>query len=262
MDDFLLYALLAGFAVALMAAPLGVFVVWRRMAYFGDTLAHSTLLGVALGVVIGGSNQLALVLVAILIAVLIHLLQQRRELSDDTLLGILAHSTLSVGLVIMALYESNRMDLQSYLLGDVLAVNQKELIWLGLGVLVIGLVLWRIWPKLLAITVHEELARVEGIAVDRIRLIFLLMIALLVALSMKVVGALLITSMLIIPAAAARTFSRTPEQMVLYAGLIGVLSVTLGLTASWHWDTPTAPSIVVAASLAFISGQLLPKLKN
>ena len=191
MDDFFIQALLAGFAVALMAAPLGVFVVWRRMAYFGDTLAHSTLLGVALGVVIGSSDQLALIIVAVVTALLIHFLQQRRELSDDTLLGILAHSTLSVGLVVMALYESNRLDLQSYLLGDVLAVTQAELIWLGLGTLTTSFVLWRIWPKLLAMTVHEELAQVEGIAVDRIRLIFLLMIALLVALSMKVVGLVL-----------------------------------------------------------------------
>jgi zinc transport system permease protein len=258
MDDFLLRALAAGIGVAVIAAPLGVFVVWRRMAYFGDTLAHSALLGVALGFLLGISLNIAIVSIALLIALLLLALQNRKQLATDTLLGILAHSALSVGLVVMAFQEDVRVDLLGYLFGDILAVTLSDLLWVWGGGVVVLLVLGIIWQRLLAITVHEELAHVEGVPVMQIRLVFMLMIALVIAVSMKIVGVLLITSMMIIPAAAARRFSRTPEQMALVAAVIGILSVGLGMTASWFQDTPAGPSIVVSAALLFLLAQLLP----
>ena len=258
MDDFILRALAAGIGVAVVAAPLGVFVVWRRMAYFGDTLAHSALLGVALGFLLGISLNVAVVSVALLIALLLLALQNRKQLATDTLLGILAHSALSVGLVVMAFQEDVRVDLLGYLFGDILAVTLPDLLWVWGGGVLVLLVLGIIWQRLLAITVHEELARVEGVPVMQIRLVFMLMIALVIAVSMKIVGVLLITSMMIIPAAAARRFSSTPEQMALVAAVIGILSVGLGMAASWFRDTPAGPSIVVSAALLFLLAQLLP----
>ena len=258
MDDFILRALAAGIGVAVVAAPLGVFVVWRRMAYFGDTLAHSALLGVALGFLLGISLNVAVVSVALLIALLLLALQNRKQLATDTLLGILAHSALSVGLVVMAFQEDVRVDLLGYLFGDILAVTLTDLLWVWGGGVLVLLVLGIIWQRLLAITVHEELARVEGVPVMQIRLVFMLMIALVIAVSMKIVGVLLITSMMIIPAAAARRFSSTPEQMALVAAVIGILSVGLGMAASWFRDTPAGPSIVVSAALLFLLAQLLP----
>jgi zinc transport system permease protein len=258
MDDFLLRALAAGLGVAMVAAPLGVFVVWRRMAYFGDTLAHSSLLGVALGFMLGMSPNLMVTAIAILMALLLMLLQSRRQLAMDTLLGILAHSALSFGLVVISFQESVRVDLMGYLFGDILTVSTQDLIWVwGGGVSVIaGLLL--IWRPLLAITVHEELAQVEGVPVGRTRLIFMLLIALVIAVSMKIVGVLLITAMMIIPAAAARRFSRTPEQMALFAAMIGGIAVCGGLAGSWQWDTPAGPSVVVAAAMLFGMSQLMP----
>ena len=258
MDDFILRALAAGIGVAVVAAPLGVFVVWRRMAYFGDTLAHSALLGVALGFLLGISLNVAIVSVALLIALLLLALQNRKQLATDTLLGILAHSALSVGLVVMAFQEDVRVDLLGYLFGDILAVTLPDLLWVWGGGVLVLLVLGIIWQRLLAITVHEELAQVEGVPVMQIRLVFMLMIALVIAVSMKIVGVLLITSMMIIPAAAARRFSSTPEQMALVAAVIGILSVGLGMAASWFQDTPAGPSIVVSAALLFLLAQLLP----
>ncbi len=256
MDDFLIRAILAGCGVAMVTAPLGSFVVWRRMAYFGDTLAHSALLGVALGFLFDINLNLAIICVAVIIALLMLALQNRRLLASDTLLGILSHSTLSLGLVVIATQDELRVDLMGYLFGDILAVSTLDLLWVwGGGIIVLGLLI-RIWRPLLSLTVHEELAQVEGVAVNQIRLIFMLMIALVIAISMKIVGVLLITSMLIIPAAAARRFSQTPEQMTLIAALIGLISVALGLSASWFWDSPAGPSIVVAASLLFISSQM------
>lgn len=256
MDDFVIRAVSAGIGVALVAAPLGVFVVWRRMAYFGDTLAHSALLGLALGFLLNINLNLATLSLALLIALLLLLLQSRRLVASDTLLGILAHSTLSLGLVVMSFQDSVRVDLVSYLFGDILAVSADDLWWVWGGGLLVLAALVAIWRPLLVLTVHEELAQVEGVPVFFVRLAFMLMIATVIAISMKIVGVLLITSMMIIPAAAARRFSHTPEQMALVAAFIGLLAVCMGLAASWYWDTPAGPSVVVSAALLFSISQL------
>jgi zinc transport system permease protein len=267
MDDFLWRALLGGLGVALIAGPLGCFIVWRRMAYFGDTLAHSALLGIALGFLLNSTIQLKIntllmlstLAVCIAIALLLVILQSQKRLATDTLLGILAHSALSLGLVALAFLQGEglRIDLYAYLFGDLLAVTRLDLYWIygGGGLILLCLVL--IWQSLLSITVHEELAQVEGVPVAWVRLLFMLMVALVIAVAMKIVGILLITSMLIIPAATARSFPRTPEQMAVLASLIGSIAVAMGLYLSWHWDTPTGPSVVVAASFLFMLTYLL-----
>jgi zinc transport system permease protein len=179
-------------------------------------------------------------------------LSRKSSLPTDALLGILAHSTLAIGLVIVALMEGVRVDLLSYLFGDILAVGARDLwlIWIG-GAVVLALLAW-IWRPLLAATVSEELAEAEGLKPQRARLLFMLAMALTIAIAMKIVGILLITSLLIIPAAAARRFAATPEAMAALASLIGVAAVAAGLSGSWFWDTPSGPSIVVAALLGFL----------
>ncbi|MCJ8170493.1 zinc ABC transporter permease subunit ZnuB [Atopomonas sediminilitoris] len=259
MADFLLYALLAGLLLAAVAGPLGSFVVWRRMAYFGDTLAHAALLGVALGLLLEVNLTLAVTVGCILLAVLLVLLQQRQPLASDTLLGILAHSTLSLGLVSLSLMDNVRVDLMAYLFGDLLAVSAEDLAWMAGGcALVMGLLVL-LWRPLLNITVHEELAQVEGLPVLAIRLALMLLIALIIALAMKIVGVLLITSLLIIPAAAAQRHARTPEQMAVGASLLGMLAVCVGLALSWYVDTPAGPSIVLGAASLFLLSFCLPR---
>lgn len=253
MDDFLLRALLAGLGVALVAGPLGAFIVWRKMAYFGDTLAHTALLGVALGFLLEFSINLGVVVVCVALALMLVALQQQQRLASDTLLGILSHTTLSLGLIALAFMETVRLDLLSYLFGDILAVTQTDLYWIfGSAVLALT-VLALIWRPLLAITVHEELARVEGVPVTWVRLALMLLIALVIAVAMKVVGILLITSLLIIPAATARSFARTPEQMAVTAALIGCVAVAGGLFGSLKWDLPAGPAIVACAALIFFA---------
>ena len=174
------------------------------------------------------------------------------------MLGILAHTALSLGLVAAAFLEQVRIDLNAWLFGDILAIAPGELAWIWAGgALALG-VLALIWRPLLAMTVHEELARVEGVPVAAVRLVFLLLIALVVAVAMKVVGVLLITSLLIIPPAAARRWARSPEGMALGASLCGALAVSGGLAGSLAWDTPAGPSVVVCAALLFALGLLLP----
>ncbi len=253
MDDFLIRALLAGLGVALVAGPLGSFVVWRRMAYFGDTLAHAALLGVALSFLLEVNINLAVVAICLFLAIALVALQQQQRLASDTLLGILSHSTLSLGLIALAFMETLRLDLMSYLFGDILAVGTRDLYWIYASATLALIVLVAIWRPLLAITVHEELARVEGVPATRVKLALMLLIALIIAVAMKVVGILLITSLLIIPAATARTFARTPEQMALLAAVIGCLAVSGGLFASLQWDLPGGPAIVVAAAALFFA---------
>ncbi|MFQ6016738.1 MAG: iron chelate uptake ABC transporter family permease subunit [Kiloniellaceae bacterium] len=252
MEDFLVRALVAGLGVAVIAGPLGCFVVWRRMAYFGATLAHSALLGVALGLLLGVNPTLGIAGSAIAVALLVVLFERRRRLiAADTLLGLLAHASLAIGLVALSFLQGVRVDLMSYLFGDVLAVAPGDLAWIyGGGLLALG-TLMVIWRPLLAITLHEEMARAEGVPVAAVQAAFMLTIAVVIAIAMKVVGILLIVSLLIIPAAAARRFARTPEQMAVLAALVGALAVAGGLFGSLAWDTPAGPSIVVAATVLF-----------
>jgi len=258
MDDFLIRALIGGIGVALVAGPFGSFVVWRRLAYFGDTLAHSALLGVVIGYLLHLNLTLGVIAVCQLLALLLFLLQRRPGLAGDTLLGILAHSALSLGLVLLALAETLRVDLLSYLFGDILAINRADLYWIYGGGGAALLALSQIWRPLLAITVHEDLALVEGIPVAKVNWAFMSLMALAVALLMKVVGLLLVTAMFIIPAATARRFATTPEGMAAIAAGCGMIAVVVGLTASYRWDTPAGPSIVLAATLLFMIGFLLP----
>ncbi len=251
MELFLWRALAGGIGVALVAGPLGCLVVWRRMAYFGDALAHGALLGVALGLALDLNANIAVLAVFILFSALLAWMQTRQRLATDTLLGILAHAALSAGLIGASFQDALRVDLLGYLFGDILAITWGDLGWIygGGGAVLVALV--ALWPKLLALTVHEELAKAEGLPVARLRLTQMLLMALVIVLAMKVVGVLLITALLIIPAATARTFARTPEQMAVLSALLGTVAVTAGLGASLTWDTPSGPSVVAAAALLF-----------
>jgi len=262
LDDFLWRALLGGLGVALAAGPLGCFVVWRRMSYFGASIAHAALLGVALGFVLAINLTLGIALTGIAFAVAIVMLQRHTRLASDTLLGILAHAALAAGLIAMSFRQGLRVDLLGYLFGDILAVTPADLIWIWAGGGLALAVLAAIWRPLLAITVHEELARAEGIPVLAIQFVFALLLSIVIAVSMKIVGVLLIISLLIIPAAAARPFSRTPEQMALLAALFGAIAVAAGLGASYRWDTPSGPSVVMAAFAIFLITLAATSLKR
>lgn len=258
MPDFILYALLAGISLACVAGPLGSFVVWRRMSYFGDTLAHSALLGIALGLLMDWNLQASIIAICLLCATLLVFLDDRSLVSIDTLLGILAHSALSLGVVLLALSGAAQINLEAYLFGELLTIaTQDLLVMLGVSILV-GTMLVVFWNQFLSLTVHEELAVIEGVPVRRLRYLLVVLMALVTAVAMKVVGVLLITSLLIIPPAAARRLCRSPEAMALLASLLGCCAVIAGLGAAFLLDTPVGPSIVVAATLLFAATGLLP----
>ncbi len=256
MIDILLPGWLAGILLACAAGPLGSFVVWRRMSYFGDTLAHASLLGVAFGLLLDVNPFYAVIAVTLILAAGLVWLEKRQHLAIDTLLGILAHSALSLGLVVVSLMSNVRVDLMAYLFGDLLAVTPSDLIGIAIGViLVLAVLAWQ-WRNLLAMTISPELAFVDGVKLQRVRLLLMLITALTIGISMKFVGALIITSLLIIPAATARRFARTPEQMAGIAVGNGVIAVTGGLIFSALYDTPAGPSVVLCSALLFLLSML------
>ena len=257
LDDFFTRALIAGIGIALVAGPLGCFIIWRKLAYMGDTLSHAALLGVALALLFEVEIVFAVFLISGLISLSLLYLQGRARLSGDTLLGLLSHSALALGLVALAFMPWVRTDLMGLLFGDILAVSKSDLAIIWAGGACILLALFAIWRTLFAKTVNAEIAEAEGLPTKRADICFMILVAAAIAISIKIVGVLLITALLIIPAATARRFSSGPEQMAVLAALIGVLSVLSGLFGSLQWDTPSGPSIIVAAFVFFLVS-LLP----
>ena len=256
LDDFFVRALLAGIGLAFVTGPTGCFVVWRRLAYFGETIAHSSLLGVALAIVLQFNLAIGILISAALVAFIMFHLDRRSALPTDTLLGLLAHGGLAVGIVILSFFPAMRLDLHALLFGDILSVSKVDLavVWGG-GAVALG-VLWWLWRPLLAATVDEDLASVAGLKPERARLIFGLLVAAIIAVAIKIVGILLIVALLVIPAATMRRFATSPERMAAGAALGGVVATVGGLFASATWDTPSGPSIVVVALALFVATRI------
>ncbi len=261
LDDFLIRAALAGLGVALAAAPLGCFVVWRRMAYFGEATAHAAILGVALALALNLPILPAVLAAALIMASAVSALTGRGY-AMDTVLGVLAHSALAFGLMAVALLTDVRLDLMAFLFGDILAVTKGDLavIWGG-SAAVLALMSWR-WSALLTATLNPDLASASGLDPRREEFTMTLALAAVVAVAIKVVGVLLIAALLVIPAAAARPLSRTPEAMAIGAALIGTGSVLGGLWTALLLDTPTGPSIVCIAAVLFIVTSLTAALRG
>jgi len=252
LDDFFIRAVLGCVGIAATTGPLGCIVVWRRMAYFGDTMAHSALLGVALAFIADMNMTFAVFMVTIMIAAILLLLQRSNMLSSDSLLGILSHSSLAVSLLILSFMPWVRQDLSAYLFGDVLSVSRLDLLLIGSGGLFALAVLVRLWRPLLVATVSVDLAQAEGLHPERAKIIFMLLLALIIAIAMKIVGILLITALLILPATAARRLSSTPEMMALLSVGAGIIAALFGLYSSLYFNTPSGPSVVTAAFMLFL----------
>ena len=259
LDDFYTRAILAGVLVALLAAPFGCFIVWRKMAYFGDTMAHSALLGITIALLLDININIGVFVIAVVTALSMVVLQRRTDLSNDTLLGILSHSSLALGLLAIGLLTSNNVDILSYLFGDVLAVGKQDILIIAATTVAALVILITIWKPLLASTVNEELALAEGSRPGRVQLLYLLLLAAVMAVTVRIIGVLLITALLVIPAATARRFATSPESMAIFAALIGAIAVVAGLAASLQWDTAAGPSIVAATLIMFLLSSLLPR---
>lgn len=258
-EPFFQRALLAGLGIALVAGPVGCFIVWRRMAYFGETLAHSGLFGVGLGLLLGFSLTLGAVATAVAVAIMLMLMKRQRVLATDTLLGILSHTSLALGLITVGMVTGAAGDHMDLLFGDILTVSSRDVMIVWGGGAAVLFVLVFLWRDLIAISVHEELAQAEGVNVQRVELGFILLIALMTAISMKIVGLLLITALLVIPAAAARRLSATPERMAVIAAFMAGVAVISGLAMSAFANAISGPAIVLSAGILFVLTLAIPQ---
>ena len=252
LDDFFIRALLAGIGIALITGPLGCFVIWRRLSFFASTLAHSALLGVTMALVFELNIAFSVFLISAVLAIFLLQLQTKTNLPNDALLGLLAHSSLAIGLVIIGFLTTIRFDVMGLLFGDILAVSQSDLLLIWGGGVFILIILKIIWKPLFASTINYDLAQAEGMNPDRYNAIFTILMAAIIAISIKIVGLLLITGMLIIPAALARNVSNNPIQMALLSTIGGLLSILIGLFSSLEFNTASGPSIITVALILFL----------
>ena len=257
-DDFFIRALVAGIGVAFVTGPLGCFVIWRRLSYFGDTLAHSALLGVTLAFTMEFNIAISVFIISSMIALILIQLQKKTNLPGDALLGLLAHSSLAVGLVVIGFLTFIRFDIMGLLFGDILSVTANDILIIWCGGSLILIILYFIWSSLFAATVNYDLAAAEGMNPDRSNVVFTLLLAGVIAISIKMIGVLLITGLLLIPPALARNLSNNPAQMVIFSIIGGVVSVVLGLFSSLEFNTASGPTIIVAALILFILSMLVP----
>ena len=258
-DDFFTRALLAGIGLSALVGPLGCLIIWRQMAFFGDTLAHAALLGIALAVMADLSPMIGVPVVTLATCVALLVAKNSERLSSDTILAILAHSTLAFGLVLIAISGSRAVNVNGLLFGDILAVSTNDLaVIYGGGAIVMGIIFWQ-WRRLLAAIVSPEIAEAEGLSPQRAEWLFMILIAFVVSISLKLVGVLLITALMIIPAAAARRFGGSPELMAAMASLFGVIGIVSGLYGSAYFDTPSGPSIILASAFSLAIVMLLPR---
>lgn len=249
-DDFLWRAALGAALLGAACGPVGCFILWRRLAYVGESVAHMGLLGAALGLLIGVQAVVGTAVLAV-VAALVMARASDRSIPAGTFVGIVGHMGLALGFIVLSLMETVRADLLGYLFGDVLALTNADLLGIaavGLGVLVAMALLWR---PLLRLAVSDAIAAAEGKASPLAQTAFLVLTALLVAFGLKVVGALLIVALLLIPPAAARPLARTPEAMAIWATVIGAASAPLGLGGAYLADAPAGPSMVLAAGMLF-----------
>jgi zinc transport system permease protein len=251
-EPFFQRAILAGLAVAMVAGPIGCFIVWRRMAYFGETLAHAGLLGAGLGLLFGVNIAVGAIVVAMLLSLILLALKRQKQLAVDTILGILSHTALALGIVVLGLVTGAVTSHLDILFGDVLTVSTRDVVIVWVVASAAMMLLAYLWRNMIAISVHEDLAKAEGINVARTELLFMLLIAFVTAISMKIVGLLLITALTVIPAAAARRLSATPESMAVISMLLAAIAVVAGLMMSAAWGTVAGPSIVLSAGLLFV----------
>lgn len=255
LPDFFLRALLGVLLLALVAGPVGCLVVWRRMAFFGDTLAHAALLGIALSLALKLPVALGILLSSVMIALLLARLN-RHQMASDTLLGVLSPTALALGLIALSRMPGVRVDLMGYLFGDILAISWNELAGMAVASLLVLTLLAVLWKKFLATVIAPDLATVEGLPVRKLESLLLVLLACVIALGIQLVGVLLLTALLLIPAATARRFASTPEQMAVGAALCGMASGVGGLLLSYFCDLPAGPAIVVAAAGLLLLGSV------
>jgi ABC-type Mn2+/Zn2+ transport system permease subunit len=251
-SDYLTYpfiqrALLASVMAGILCPFVGNFVVLRRMSFFSDAISHSAFAGIAVGAMLGADLSMSSVIVAILIALLIAFLSEKTTLSHDTVIGVAFSGAIATGMLVMGMLKGYRADLFAYLFGDILAITNNDLLLiLAVTILTITSLLLFLKP-FLQITFNRDLAKVEGINVRFFEYLLFLIIAVVITVSLKIVGIILVTSLLIVPAASAKNLASSMKRLFMLSSFFGVLAGIVGLIGSVYLDTPSGPTIVLVS---------------
>ena len=261
MDNFILLAIISGIGIAFITGLLGCFVVWKKMAYFGESLGHSAVLGIGIGLLLGIGDNIAVLLVIITFSLIVTYLQNKEAFSNDLILAVLAHGLLSIGIILISINPDPNFNLHSFLFGDILTVSLNEIFLIFLSAIFIYLIILTNWKALLITIISKDLAKSQNINNFKIELLFTFTMALAVAISIKIIGALLITSMLIIPSSCAKQLVNNPKNMVIISIIISILSILIGILCSYYFDIPSGPAIILTSFSAFFIINLLKSKK-
>ena len=253
LDDFLVRSVIAGLIMVAIAAPMGCLMVWQRLAFLSDTLGHAAVMGVGLGLLLEVTPVFGVLAVALLIVYSLNRVNSFNSALSETTLAIISHTGLAGGIILVGLLPAQSVNLEAILFGDLLATTRADLVRLLITTVVLLLLLLHHWRSFVAVSVSREIAQAEGIQVRKVQFLMYIMIALLVAVMMKVMGVLLIAAMLVIPTTSARLFSRSPEQMVAVSALYGLGALAGGIGSSFQFDWQTGPAIVVIATLLLLA---------
>ena len=259
--ELLVPAWIMGTLLVFLTAPLGCLMLWRRMSFFADTMAHGTLLGVALAAMLSLPLWVGVSFTAILLVAVLWVLHDPR-LPNDALLALCSATLLCSGLLLMQHLPELRSELLSYLFGDLLTIEWADLPIFATVIIVALLILYKNWQAQIQIAIDPDIAVSEGVNAKWQRLVFMLLLALFTVLALRAVGSLLMGALLVIPALAARLLSHSPKQMVIGSFIIAQLGITIGLWSSAGLDTSTGLTIVLTMSLLFAIIFIVQKFKK
>ena len=255
MKNILLNAVITVFGISIGVGPIGSFVLWKKLSYFGDTIAHSALLGVTLAMIMHVHHIIGILLIATLPSLM--LLQLRNYYTKDMLFNITSNSSLALASIILSIIPlSNTNVITSMLFGDVLAIDYSDIIVLYIATISIATIIACQWKKWLLITISTDLAIVAKLNTKILEIEFMILLSILIAVSINIIGILLITSLLIIPAATARVIIKTPIQMIVLSSILCFTSSICGLFASYTFDIPAGPSIIMMSTAILIATNL------
>lgn len=258
---FMQRALFGGILVGSMGGLLGSLTLLRQLAFFSDALGHSALLGMSLGILMGFEPTFILLPVSVLFALVVNFILEKTQLWTDALLNLIYSSALALAIILLSFSQSYKGGLNTLLFGDILAVQSSDLIFSGLLLVVclsfIGLTL----RTQMLLILHEPLAIARGVAVSSHRMSFIVLLAVVVGLSIKTVGALLVSAFVVIPACAARLLSQSFMTYVGLSAFLGALSAVMGIVLSAGLNLPSGPSIVVTQLLVFLGAIALPRIR-
>jgi zinc transport system permease protein len=259
LEAFLIKPFFAIILITISCSLFGVFVLWKKLSYFGDALSHSILLGLVIGTVFKTDHIFTLIIFAVIFALLVGLISRNRYFSKDTIIMIVSYFCISLAVIFSNIWLKD-FDFQSYIFGDILTVSYLEIKLLSLVMFLSVIYMIFAFKKILLININSDLAKIAGIKTEFWNLSFLVLLALVIAVSIQIVGVFLMTALLILPAAIARIFSNSAQKMMIFSLLFGIVVSAFSFKLAAHHDLAVSSTIIAVFSLIFMSSLLIKKI--